>query len=232
MATVDRGPAGAERVSGGQLMRNVPVALVDTFLRDFDSSREAVLSDPVPIRKYIEARAADELDKWDVLIAGLKPKEGRSAKDTAGWSVIPLERKIGADDLERRVLTISGHRSRVASRGVERTGLPEDVALEAERRYRIVEKKGDDDTVNYPDRIYRAVRERPLLVLYHLTIKTENVDEDRRGLVPSEPVVAWSLSFPASARPDKKVEYILNTTKMRELFGEDDMDEDEIDGEE
>jgi hypothetical protein len=33
-----------------------------------------------------------------------------------------------------------------------------------------------------------------------------------------------------SSRPDEKVEYILNTTKLREIFGEE--DEDEYAGEE
>jgi hypothetical protein len=46
------------------------------------------------------------------------------------------------------------------------------------------------------------------------------------SIIPDVPVVGWGMSFPVSGMPDEKVEYILNTTKLREMFGEDDTDED------
>src|SRR3546814_7772888 len=73
------------------------------------------------------------------------------------------------------------------------------------------------------------VRQRPLLVLFHLDIKRANIDLDDHAILPDASVVAWSISFPKSSRPDQKVEYIFNTTKLRELFGEDDTDEDDRD---
>lgn len=222
----------AEQVSGGMLLKRVPGNIVDGFLREFENCRESVLTDTGPIRNYISSRIHDELAEWDVLVASRKASEERRPEELAGWKIVPTERAIDPNDLkERRVLAISGKRSRVASRGLEKTGVSESRALDAERHYRASENLAEGSAINYPDWIYRTVRERPLLVLFHIRIKTENIERDDLGAVPDKPVVAWSISFPRSDRPDEKVEYILNTTKMRELFGEDDTDEEDEDGE-
>jgi len=222
--------ASGEVVSGGRLFRSVPFGLVDDFLRDFDNCRESVLTDAGPIRRYIVSRVPDELHEWDLLVASRRADETHSPLDFAGLEIIPLERSVGPEDLERNILSISGKRSRVASRGIEKTGLLAEQAEKAERQYRIENRIAEGVATNYPDRIYRAVRERPLLVVFPLSIKVEKLTSEQAKLVPDGPVMAWAISFPKSARPDEKVEYILNTTKMRELFGEDDTNEDDLDG--
>ena len=47
--------------------------------------------------------------------------------------------------------------------------------------------------------------------------------------LPADPIVAWGISLPVSATPHERVEYVLNTTRLRELFGDDDTDEDDFD---
>lgn len=229
MKAEGHGPKSEKPVSGGFLLEGVPFRLVDDFLREFDNCRDSVLSDTGPIRKYMSSREDDELGEWDILLASRLSSEKRAPQNMAGWEIVPTERSIGADDLKRNILAISGKRSRVASRGVEKTGVAPELAKEVERHYRIGEKISEGGTVNYPDWIYRSVRKRPLLVLFHIRIKPDDVEPEDIDLIPDQPVVAWSISFPRSARPDEKVEYILNTTKMRELFGEDDTDEDDAD---
>jgi len=216
----------AEAVSGGFLVRGVDVRVIDDFLRAFENDRASVLTDTRPIRQYIADRAGDELSKWDVLVTSLRSGPDRRADNIGKWSTIPLQRSVEAADLERQVLSISGKRSRVASRGVERTGLSDSEIELAEAAFRKDGNLSDDAQVNYPDRIYRQQRERPLFILFNLAIKSEDLDAAARAKVPVESVVAWGISFPVSERPDQKVEYILNTTKLRELFGEDDSDED------
>ena len=108
---------------------------------------------------------------------------------------------------------------------MEKAGVDPDRAQAAELAYRQERRLGDDDPVNYPDRIYREVRSRPLFMLFNLLIKPDGLTAEQQAKVPQEPVVGWGISFPKSARPDETVEYILNTTKLRELFGEDDTDE-------
>lgn len=88
----------------------------------------------------------------------------------------------------------------------------------AERRY---EESGRDPG-NYPDRIYREERTRPLLAVHLLAIGDEEED-----LSSEAPVAAWGLSFPGTAREEDRVEYLVNTTWMREHGLEDDVDDDD-----
>lgn len=226
-----RTPDFAERVSAGYLIRNVDVAIIDEFLRSFRNDREAVLTDTPPVRTYIRDRSMDELPKWDVLLTTLKETLESEATVIAGWPIVPIRRKVGGSDLERKVLSISGKRARMSSRGIEKFGLRPEAADAAEAAYRAEAKTPPDITPNFPDRIYREYRDRPLFILSLISIKTNDLNSEQKKAVPEEPVVGWGISFPKSARPDQKVEYILNTTKMRELFGDDDTDEDPLDEE-
>ena len=117
---------------------------------------------------------------------------------------------------------------RVASRGVEKAGVDPMKADLAERRYR--EENGiiDEERVNFPDGIYRNVRERPLFILHYVKATPpkgkENLEEV--NLIPQAPV-AWGMSLPVSSRPQERVEYVVNTIRYKELFGEEDEDDDQ-----
>lgn len=226
------GSADVEGVSGGMLVSRVPLAVIDDFLRDFENHPDSVLSATDPIRKYVADRRDDELAEWDVLIASLKTSDDIEPLRIQGWEINPINRSIGADDLANNILTVSGSSARVASRGMEKAGLSVDLIRQAEADYREERNLAPEAKVNFPDRVYRARRERPLFLLFNVRIKKDGVDESDRSRLPDEPVVGWGISFPPSARPDQKVEYILNTTKLRELFGEDDNDEELPDGDE
>jgi hypothetical protein len=220
-----------ERVPGGLLLRGVPVELIDDFLLAFRNARESVLSDPRQIRSYIANRAGSELARWDVLIASVQSKDGLPESDILGWTIGPASRAIGLVELGVQVLAISGKRSRVASRGVEKTGVDPERARGAEEAYLKANPAEPGKTPNYPDRIYREVRERPLLILHLLRVRASAGEEGKVQPedLPDAPVVAWGISFPMSDRPEKKVEYVINTTKLREMLGEDDEDEDGAD---
>jgi len=230
------GSENAREVAGGWLVENASWKIVDNFLRDFENDRESILTDTRPVRSYIAERAIDELGQWDILIASLKPgAENGGPTDISGWPVIPPRRRLGNEELKRGLLAISGAKARLSSRGVEKTGVKMEFVKHAEAEYRKEElaKKSDrdeKDRFNYPDRIYRARRTKPLLVLYNIALKKDEIDDNLRAKIPAEPVVGWAISFPMSARPDKKVEYVLNPVALRELFGEDDgADEDSLD---
>ena len=221
------GPDRARNVPGGFLLSKVPFEIVDAFMRDFENHPDSVLSATDPVRRYIGERKDDEMDEWDVLVASLKPGLGSEPTGYDGWPILPINRSIGADDLAKSILTVSGSSARVASRGMERAGLSNDLIALAEGDYRKEKGLLPDAKVNFPDRIYRARRNRPLFILFNIRIKEgDDLSEEDLARIPDEPVVGWGMSFPVSRRPDQKVEYILNTTKLRELFGDDDEDED------
>ena len=189
------------------------------------NAEESITTQIDPIRTYIRKRRADELAEWDVHIATLKAGE---TDRSLGWPIVPITRKIGAHDLEQGFMSIGGSKMRVSSRGVERLGVAEELALEAEAADRVARSLPDDAKVNYPGKIYREVRQRPLIALYLIEIKEpDNAHIADHKDFPRKPVVAWAISFPRSARGDEKVEYIINTTKQRELFGDPEMDEEE-----
>ena len=43
--------------------------------------------------------------------------------------------------------------------------------------------------------------------------------------IPKNPVIGWGVSLPTSKKPNQIVEYIINTVKLREIYGSDDEDE-------
>lgn len=222
----------AETVSGGLLLRSVPVDKVDGFLLKFRNARESVQTEIEPLRKYISDRADNELSSWDVFVASVRMSDHASLSNILGWSIGPARRSVGTEELERGLLAISGKRSRVASRGVEKIGVPPDKVAKAEERFCLEEKDKvvAGQPINYPDRIYRALRDRPLLILHLLKVHmSPDVAVNTDSRLPAEPVVAWGISLPVSRTPHERVEYVLNTTRLRELFGEDDTDEDDAD---
>jgi hypothetical protein len=210
------------------LVRGVDVETIDEFLLSWRNHDQAFLTQTGPIRTYIRDRRQDELKNWDVLVTSVT-SEAPDA-ELAGWTVGPQMRRIGYADLADHLLSISGKRARIASRGVEKIGVDPVKASEAEALYRNVEKTGEDARVSYPDRIYRAVRDRPLFILHVVQVRPpESDDADRPHLdrIPDRPIIGWSVSFPQSARPDQRVEYVINTVKFRELYGVEDEDQDE-----
>ena len=121
-----------------------------------------------------------------------------------------------------------GEKQRVSSRGIERTGLTDEECEVAEREYRD-EMHGDGSStgrssIQYPDWAYRRMRKWPLLMIHLIEIKPGG-----EGDPPTDPVVAWGISFPKTVKEEKRVEYVVNTTWIHENFGED-IDEDEMDG--
>jgi len=56
-----------------------------------------------------------------------------------------------------------------------------------------------------------------------------DVDTTPLGDSRSQRVVAWGISFPPTEMEERRVEYVVNTTWLRENFG-DDLDEDEMAG--
>ena len=56
-----------------------------------------------------------------------------------------------------------------------------------------------------------------------------DIDAKGQGDPLNQPVVAWGISFPATDKEEKRVEYVVNTTWIRENFS-DDVDEDEMQG--
>ena len=207
------------------LWRGIPVDLIDGFLTRWRNAEQCPLTNTDPIRSYIGKRSDGELNKWDVLIPSIK--SGNST-NSLGIPVAPMNRHVGVGDLRHGFMSFSGRKMRVASRGIEKAGVDPKLAALAEREYRSERMKSATERVNFPDRIYRRWRDRPLFILFFVQPQAHSKErhhEDTK-LIPTEPVVAWGLSLPPSARKEERVEYVVNTVRYKELFGEVDDDDD------
>lgn len=226
VAKLNTGKFQEENTQWGILVRNVPVDFIDEFLAGWRNAEQSVTTTPGPIRTYIRSRKDDELRTWDILIPSLK---SGIPNPTLGKPIIPTNRYVELQDLKHKFMSFSGKRMRIASRGIEKAAVDPAKAKTAEEQYRADKSKSAKERVNYPDSIYRRQRDRGLFILHYVqaTPPEEKIGTEGCELIPKEPVVAWGISLPVSERPGERVEYVVNTTRYKELFGEDDEDEDQ-----
>lgn len=211
-----KAPEDGDSDHGGRLVSNAPASVVTDFLSAFRNHNGAVFTDPEPVKSYINARRRDELKDWDILFAGVKKlfPNGTIIDRSLGFTLYCQRRSPGRRS-DHRTLLIT-NKQRVASRGIEACGLTDNQVRQAKEDY----KRSDKDTINYPDRIFRNVRTKPLLIIHLLAIGTKDQDLSR-----THPVVAWSISFPKTDYEDEKVEYVVNTTWFQEHFRHEDGEE-------
>ena len=201
-------PSAAVPASGGLLLTGVPVGPVLDFVSAFQNHPGSMLTDPLPVSKYIRDRADGELASWDVLFPSVSRPDHQPLVDTSLGVPITCQRRAAGKKSDQRTLCVTDNQ-RVASRGVEKAGLEDDRRAAAEKEYREAEGIAEG-SANYPDRIYRAARQRPLLIVHLLSVGEKGGD-----LRDQSAVVAWSISFPKTAKEEQRVEYVVNTTWVR-----------------
>ncbi len=210
----------AERVTGGYLLRDVPAEPIVSFLAAFANSPVSILTEPRPVTRYIQRRADAELAKWDVLLASTTDASGMP--DETFGVTIRCQKRTAGNRSDQRTIRVT-NKQRVASRGIERTGLTGEQIEVAERDYRDHNPPGRKGKYNYPDRIYRTKRDRPLLIVHMLDMLDPVTT---KSLMPA-PVVAWSMGLPDTNLPEERVEYIVTLQWQRENMVDDVDDEDE-----
>lgn len=214
-----------EKRSRGYLFRHVPVSRIDAFIRDYRADPANPPLDPLTdsrlIRDYIEARADGELKEWDVFVASSTRKDWKPFK-LADVDLVPYERRVDPADHAKGVLTISGESRRVGSAEDEREGLTEDQIAAAVEQFRR-DRPNAKSTATVNPRYYRTVEgRRPLLILRMVRPK---ISEEGGVARYGQDVLAWGLSFPGSGVKGGTVEYVVNTIRMREMFGEEEIEE-------
>nr|WP_236015817.1 Z1 domain-containing protein [Phaeovulum veldkampii] len=214
-----------EKRSRGHLVNGVAVGRIDAFLRTFRTDPANVpadlLTDPKLIRDYIAARADSELRLWDVFIASSTGKEFDPVA-FGHLDLVPYGRSVDPRDFAKGVLTISGTSRRVGSAEDEREGLTDDQIAAAENAFRRDRPEAKPKSTINPS-YYRSVEgRRPLLILRLVRPKVEDADGKT---VYGKDILAWGLSFPSSKIAGGTVEYIVNTIRMREMFGDEEIEE-------
>ncbi len=224
-AAIQASGLAPQNPSRGTLFSGVSVDLIRDFLRAFRADASDPLTDPRLMSDYIDARADTELREWDVLFASAQKADATSA-NLSGIDMRAFGRSVGEPDLRQGVLAISGTSRRVGSPGDERVGLTKeqiDAATNTFREERIRDGKPVPETL--PPRIFCEVkRRRPLIILRFVE---PVVPEELKAKLP-DLVLAWSICFPPSEVQGGTVEYIVNTIRMREMFGEEEIEEEAL----
>jgi len=216
----------ADHPSRGILYRSVPVDLVRDFLRVFRADAADPLTDPRLMSDYIDARADTELKEWDVLFASAQ-KADATEDELAGIRMRSFGRSVGEADLRQGVLAISGTSRRVGSPGDERVGLTAEQIDAATQAFRDeCDRQGKEVPKTLPPRIFCEVPGRRPLIILRFVAPTVS-DEALNGKLPSI-VLAWSICFPPSDVQGGTVEYVVNTIRIREMFGEEEVEEEAL----
>lgn len=207
----------------GTLFRSVPVDMVRDFLRVFRADAADPLTDPRLMSDYIDARADGELREWDVLFASAQNADAPEER-AGGVTMRAFARSVGEPDLRQGVLAISGTSRRVGSPGDERVGLTEEQIDAVTAAFREeCNRLGKAVPKTLPPRIFCEVLDRRPLIILRFVVPTVT-DEALSERLPRI-VLAWSICFPPSDIQGGTVEYIVNTIRMREMFGDEEVEE-------
>lgn len=209
--------ANGERAgdTGNTLFRKIPAELILDFLRLWRNAPESLTTDTGPVSEYI--RESKELDEWDIVVVGLK--SGNEERNDLGIPIKCQTRTVSREIADSISLST---KQRVASRGAEKVGLSK-ADIEAVKES--WKEKPDNENKEIPDRKYREKRKSPLLLIHLLKLKL--LSDSLKTELPNAPFVAWGISFPRSMDEEQTVEYVVNTTWLREIWDGDDDPESE-----
>lgn len=199
---------------------DVPSSLVASLLRRFEPHPLNMSFQPSHIADSLEGGGIPALELWDVVLP--EGSERENPVTIGAMDIAPLRRKVETVEAHDCIL-VSGRKARIGSRGIEREGIPKDEVDSAKQRF---EKEHEGKSI--PDKEYRNIRKRPLLLLYVVRPYEDGTVLDTNG----HPLVGLGLSFPHFNDTDlvKKIKYSVNLVEWRRIFeGEvdDEIEDDE-----
>ena len=183
----------------------VPWQTLENFIIKFKFHKQITNGQDAVIR-YLR-KVSGKYPYADVGFMSLNEKDETSSFTLGtGWKIMCQKRSVGTDTGKniRKPTMEEGYfvtdKQRVASRGAEQVGLSEDEIKEAEKKV--------TKTKNIPDRHYRAVRSRPLLMIHMLTLL------HNREIV-ADIVPAIGISFP-DRDYFESVKYVVNSVYLKQ----------------
>lgn len=208
-----------------KLFKNVSVDAILSFIGQYiNCDVKSPLSKTNYIIDYIYQRNFDgELLKWDVYFPNGKSNRSFHLPNN---STACFETRTPSDDTTHD--SIVNTKKRLASRGVEKTGLDQNTITEVERIF----LEENPEKKNVPDYCYRKVRVNPLLIIHNIEF---GFDEKNQGSIEKyhesfsetwpnknhkEAVLGWSISFPHTDKHVEPVDYIFNEVALIDFQNE------------
>jgi hypothetical protein len=214
----------------GYLWKEIPVTFILQFINSFRNHPASQLTEPTPLKEYIEWIGTKGNNLWDVVLVSVSSKtDSVIEQDIESFKIFAQRRKVTQGPGNSVLL----NRHRVASRGLEKVGLTHQQQIEAENEYISTKDQTNqietkNNKFNIPDHVYRAKRERPLLMLHILDCRLKDLPLFHHG------IAAFGISFPGKTgnhKPRKLVKYIVNTTWWKnnylDLTEDEGIDQDE-----
>lgn len=215
---VGRDAATLEPVTGGLLVRDVPLELVRRFLIEFRNNSYSMLTDPEAVLSYIDGRT-EEMELWDLFLAQLRDEGDGGISDVIG---LPL--RIRSRTVDERQGRVEFRKANFLDPNDEKVGLNDQQIEAAELSFRS-HTSAHEGKYNYPAVCYREERTRPQLGLHLLHLK---VGGENRGDLP-QPWLAWNISFPGTARANETTEYVVNAIWLADYLTNDVAEDGDLD---
>jgi hypothetical protein len=203
---------------GNPLWTGVPKQLVADLLRSFSVDPANISFQAKDLANFVEGATDDFLQQWDLVLP-----QGKGGDSSIGsLSVRRNQRRVQVDVGS---VLVSGKSARVASRGIEREGLPESLISNLTAEFR---QKNPGKSI--PDRIFRVVRPRPLLLIHFIEPESNRAES---VALPNE-LIALGLSFMTfdDSAVAKRVTYRINLVELRaseEIDDEEELEKDDDD---
>jgi hypothetical protein len=193
--------------SGDYFWRKVPSRYVSEFVDGFQNHPASQLTDNIPLKEYINWLESNGKSLWDVVLVTLKKSETNLIVKIENFEVV-LQKRSVTEFPDKEGNGIAFSKRRLASRGLEKIGLSENEIKLIGNEYL---------TKNIPDHAYRRIRKNPLLMLHLIDCQIGDNSLFESG------IVAYGISFPGvsgTSRPEKLIEYVVNTTWWRNEYQE------------
>ena len=199
------------------LWHDIPKEFIAGLVRSFDVHPLNISFQTDDLATFIAKTTEDRLQSWDVVVP-----QGNGDPVTLGDLAVKLNRRDVK--MDPTSILVSGRHRRVASRGIERAGLPTELVQRITDDY----KKAQPGK-SVPDEKFRERRQRPLLLI-HL-VEPTGIPADVKK--PGDVLVALGLSFPEFDDSDiaKRVKYIVNLVEWNAMVQDeaDDYIEEDVD---
>jgi hypothetical protein len=232
----------AVMTSNRYLWTRVPKARIASLLSELNISNMNMqfLPDPLdgirPLVRFIKENGYAELNEWEVCIP-----QGQGecvhgldvpVKDSPPGSIRCRERQF--EKTAKGVPYLKLNKQRVGETSDERVKMTAAEIEAAEFDWQRQSEK-EQKTRSVPGHQYRKFRSTPLLTIHFITAKEPSEKNAERMMsvedIGTQPMVAVSLSFPDfdPLAEGEKVVYRLNRIALRDLFGDDDEEDDDAD---
>jgi len=201
----------------GFLFKSIPAGAISIFLSEFINHPASQKTDKKPLIDYLEILERNGMDSWDVILVSVSGTDNIKIKNIPslhGVEITCQKRTVSNDGQPTNGVRLN--KNRVASRGAEKAGLIKQEVDVVEQAY----KSANPLVSNYPDKIYRAARQKPLLMIHILDCR---LNETPKIPMFEKGIVAYGISYPGEAgsrKPENLVEYVVNTTWWNENFAE------------